>query len=579
MSRPSTFFRTLDGVTVHYDRTAAAPYGSRGIPYDFYATRELETKLDGCFAELWRICPLGRPEIIISAGAYVGKPGYHGSGEAFDLDGIHWANKSFICLNFPSDRHFYLGVDAILRKHFNTVLNFYFNRDHEDHLHVEFGGQAGFNRVRNKIFFLQAALTHVLEIPVAIDGAWGDETADGTARALSRLGIGGQIEDAPVWTRFLTAVAQRAFSGITPQREKTASELLRDVYSVITHELAGNPVRKKIETALTTFVSNEDVKKVLDLADDTPLDNPPVEATAKKVRVRKEKVGSVTKWYAIVDEEPEFLVGKETAFPRQGGNGLSLYAGVKYIPDDYRREYDFWADFIYPTAFCESEAGYFNALNTWDRAHFTFGFLQFAAHTYDGDFAKYFRALLGLPEAAAYFPDLKVKENRIHQKVGDEWVNLELNQEPTSLAKYLNPDFKVVEQIEAEQAARFIHWCEKSPANRNLQVKISVQVIREILSGRARTYALDGKPDKVCLVIADLHHQGRGGNQTVSLIKNALDTGGDMDKAYKNLLEIGKADYAPRIRTLRTKVAALERDGKLGIMKYNAAQKDFVPLS
>jgi len=172
-----------------------------------------------------------------------------------------------------------------------------------------------------------------------------------------------------------------------------------------------------------------------------------------------------------------------------------------------------------------------------------------------------------------------LKNNLIHQKTDSGLVNLEIDIEPTSLSLYLNPNFHEVEQIEVENAARFIHWSDNSVANRQLQVKISVQVIRDILNARARTYSLDGKPDKVCLVIADLHHQGRAGNQTVRLIKEALDTDGDMNKAYLNLLEIGKADYAPRIKTLRDKIVVMVRDGKLGKMKYSTARKDFVPIS
>ena len=70
------------------------------------------------FIELWRVCPLGRAEVVTSAGAYVNKPGSHGQGRGFDLDAIFWADKNFITLHYPQDRRFYLGVEAILRKHF-----------------------------------------------------------------------------------------------------------------------------------------------------------------------------------------------------------------------------------------------------------------------------------------------------------------------------------------------------------------------------------------------------------------------------------------------------------------------------
>lgn len=520
MARPNNFFKTLNGVPVHYDRLPLAAYGSRGVPYDFYATRDFENKLDAFFAELEAVCPLGRPEVITSGGAWVDKPLYHGSGEAFDLDGIHWADKRFVTREFPNDRRFYVGVEALLRKHFPTVLNYYFNQAHEDHFHIDLGGQLAFNRVRNKVLFLQSALTHVMEMPVAIDGGWGTETAGATANALAKLNISGQLENLDTWRQFLAAISARAFG-------ETISETV---------------------------------------------------PTGKRVTVRKQTVGSEQKWFATVDDEPEFLVGQEVPYPPQDGRGLKNYGGVKYNPDDYRAEYGFWADLILPTAICESAAGFFNTINTWDRAHFTFGFMQFAAHVFDGDFAQYFRGLLAMPEAADYFPDLQLKNNLVHRKVNGDLVNLETNTEPTKLALYLNPNYQAVERVEVENAARFMHWSNNSLASRQRQVEVSVKTFRQILSQRAETFSLDGKLDKVCLVIADIYHQGRGGPNRQTLIKNALATSGDMEKAYRNLLTIGQDKHAPRINTLKGKITSMVADEKLGIMKYSTANKDFVPM-
>ena len=520
MARPDNFFRTLNGVAVHYDRPPLAPYGSRGVAYDFFATTDFEHTLDAFFAELESVCPFGRPEVITSAGAWVNKPLYHGSGEAFDLDGIHWANKKFITLDFPDDRRFYLGVESILRKHFPTVLNYYFNAAHRDHLHIDVGGELGFNRVRSKILFLQSALSHVMETPVSIDGVWGPQTAGALANALAELNIGGQLESLETWRRFLDAMSARAFG-----------------------ESIAHPI-----------------------------------PAGKRVSVRRETVGNAKKWLASVDDEPEFFVGREAFYADQDGRGLSSYSGVKYKPEDYRQDFGFWADFILPTAYCESVEGFFNAINTWDKAHFTFGFMQFGAHVFNGDFAQYFRGMLALPEAAKYFPDLTLENNRVHRKVNGNLVNLETNTEPTRLATYLNSNFHVVEQGEVENAARLIHWSNNSLPSRRLQVAVSVQTFRRILSMRAATYSLDGKPDRVCLVIADIHHQGRGGQNKVTLIKNALDTNGDMEQAYQNLLTIGLPKFSQRINTLRSKIAAMVAEGRLGVMKYDAAQQDFVPV-
>jgi len=285
MSQPANFFDSLSGVPVHYDRPPLAPYGSRGVPHRFHCTDNFETKLNGCFTELWQVCPLGRAEVITSAGAFVDKPGFHGRGEAFDLDGLHWAGRAFVTLNYPSDSRFYLGVEAVLRKHFGTVLDYHYNPAHRDHLHIDTGGEVGFNRsLKSKVFFLQAALTEVLDIPVGIDGVWGDETSGAAAQALTRLGISGQLETKAVWLQFLSQIATRGF-GAAPviTIEPTVAELLRKVYSIISLELAENPVRKQIEGALTAFVSHPDLKRVLNLPDD----NPGPEAGDKQTRILK----------------------------------------------------------------------------------------------------------------------------------------------------------------------------------------------------------------------------------------------------------------------------------------------------
>ncbi len=124
MARPTNSFRTITRIPVNYDRLNN-DYGTRGIPYTFYSTNELEKKLDKCFGELWDLCPYGKAEIITSAGTYVNKSGQHGRGRAFDLDGIFWSNRDFVTLwdgYNKGDRRFYFGVYANLRKKFCTVL-------------------------------------------------------------------------------------------------------------------------------------------------------------------------------------------------------------------------------------------------------------------------------------------------------------------------------------------------------------------------------------------------------------------------------------------------------------------------
>ena len=130
------------------------------------------------------------------------------------------------------------------------------------------------------------------------------------------------------------------------------------------------------------------------------------------------------------DGGPSYFVGRRV--PYHGNIGLyNVFAGSKleklnYQAADFQQPHGFWAAFIEPTAMCEGRN--FLTLNTYDRAAFTFGFAQFAAHVENGDFVKYFRAMLGLPEAPDYFPHLGVVGGRICQTDGAVPVPLENDQ-------------------------------------------------------------------------------------------------------------------------------------------------------
>jgi len=68
--RPENSFTTLsERVPVHYDRSSGSGLGTRGTPRKWYCTADFEKKLDNCFAELWSKCPLGKAEVICTAGA------------------------------------------------------------------------------------------------------------------------------------------------------------------------------------------------------------------------------------------------------------------------------------------------------------------------------------------------------------------------------------------------------------------------------------------------------------------------------------------------------------------------------
>ena len=166
MRRPANVFKRLAGVPVHYDRfnEPGFGYGSRGKPHRFHSEESFERKLRACFKELWATVgdDYGEPKFTTSAGAYADKSGSHGLGRGFDLDGIFWSSKSFITANYPQDRQFYVAVEALLRKHFGTVLNYEYNAARRDHSHIDDTSPKGFSASRRTVgLFLQTALTTI----------------------------------------------------------------------------------------------------------------------------------------------------------------------------------------------------------------------------------------------------------------------------------------------------------------------------------------------------------------------------------------------------------------------------------
>jgi hypothetical protein len=283
------------------------------------------------------------------------------------------------------------------------------------------------------------------------------------------------------------------------------------------------------------------------------------------------------KYLAVVDGGHSFEVGRRVTYAARGGQTIglagSLGATDKYNPDDFFAQFGVWAYFIAPTALCESN-GHFATLNSYDIASFTWSFLQFGAHVPNGDFVIYFRKLLTDPGAVDYFPDLVLSGNRICRVEPSGSVPLETDLSTQALMNYLNPTIQAVEDVEVVNAAKLVDWTMNSPSARLLQVDAGVALFRANMKAYAQRYGLDGTADFVCLVVADIRHQGRGSS---SDILQALATGGNQQKAYDNLIQIGNHLYAPRCKTLDTAVKAFIQAGKLGTSKYSVSKSDFVP--
>ena len=287
--------------------------------------------------------------------------------------------------------------------------------------------------------------------------------------------------------------------------------------------------------------------------------------TPKMVRLEREGA----RYFAIIDEGPRFYVGSDVGY--LGTRGLMNThdsSGTSYHPEDSRDEFGFWADFIYPTAICESE-GYFQRINTYDRARFTFGFFQYAAHTPNDNFVLLLRELLGFPIAKAYFPDLILIEGAIHRQTERGIVRLETADSTDALMDYLNPSKDVVDEVEVINAAKFIHWSQNDSQHRHLQVTFTIDSMKKKMNSYSKRYGLHGVADKICLVIADIRHQGRAKSRHII---SALES----DDALGNLLRIGEGTFDDRIDTLRSEIERGEREGNLDKYKYDQIKEDFV---
>lgn len=272
------------------------------------------------------------------------------------------------------------------------------------------------------------------------------------------------------------------------------------------------------------------------------------------------------KYFGRIDGT-RFFIGSRV--PYQGGKGLVNARGTpaqKYSRAQFRDHHGFWADFIHPTA--SAEGALFHTLNTYDRACFTFSFLQFAAHVPNGDFVVYLRELLKLPLAAEYFPDLVLAGNRICRVTDLGPAPLESDASTAGLCDYLNPTTKEIEDTEVIQAAKLVHWAQNDPLHRQAQIEVGIAHFRRNMLQYAARYGLDGAAAPLCLVVADIRHQGRARSPAIIA---AL----ARPKPLDALLSLGSVLYPERVKVLRREINALTADGTFGKLKYSVAKADF----
>ncbi|WP_372574964.1 peptidoglycan-binding domain-containing protein [Ruegeria jejuensis] len=283
-------------------------------------------------------------------------------------------------------------------------------------------------------------------------------------------------------------------------------------------------------------------------------------------------------------------VGGEARF--QGFSGIARIKGFKdeqapvFSHKSWKQVFGPWAALIEATGLGESKNS-FSCLNSYDRAAFTFGFFQFAAHTPNDNLILLFRKLLALPEADRYFPDLRLVNDRVHKVTQNGTVSLEGAQnrqdgdnrtgEQGAFMEYLNGDMKSVDASELQAASRLVHWACHSPDHQLAQVEMAVETAKKKVARIANRVealgtSLDGRPMPQVAMAMDILHQGRGGKNTFPKIAAALKSSNPM----KQMQKIGRTDaFAGRIDLVAEHAQSLLGSGSLGKLRYRQDKNDF----
>ena len=287
-----------------------------------------------------------------------------------------------------------------------------------------------------------------------------------------------------------------------------------------------------------------------------------------------------TSWSATLNGKREIILGITQSFEDGDGKHLGLGVGGKQIKKIPQLKYDrgaaetewgLWAHFLWPTVVAESYGGYHMIVNAYDRARFTFGFYQLAAHTPGDNLILLFRELLALATAQTYFPDLKLDKGKVTQVIGSGTLDLEKvtlvtrpNKKKESqlldFMKYFNPDDKAMEQTEAFRTAQLAYWLEDDPQAIAAAVRVPFNIMLRKVKAAAKAYGLTGMRPELAIWVSDITHQGRGGP---AVIKAALKKK-TFESQYEALRAIGSgnSDYDGRRKTVHVCIQTLLKEKK-----------------
>jgi len=282
--------------------------------------------------------------------------------------------------------------------------------------------------------------------------------------------------------------------------------------------------------------------------------------------------------FARIADGPEFYVARRTTYgPRVGLAQIGRLTGPVYDPSAYLAEFGPWAQVLYAIGASES-ANRFNRINSYDRAAFTFGFFQLGAHTPEDNLVLLLREATALPAFQRHFPELQLKDGRLHCVNDRGGTDLEVavynarhdEHQLENLMRYLNPVETHLDEAELIHAARLVDLCATSPEFCALQVRTAIQITaRKFRERYQRWYDLNGASDSICVAIADIHHQGRAKKAQVRAALHST-------TPLASLTRIGEDQYPERCKSLRNIIATMEQSGQLGHHKYETVNGTFV---
>ncbi|SEQ96307.1 extensin family protein [Lentzea albida] len=212
-------FQKIDGTPVYYWRSNRGNTTAR----NWQATDAFYNALVAWIRDLRSLSSsYGSISYIVSAGFYVDKAGQHGAGTAMDLDHVRWSNGN---VTSPLDQHHasstaalrkrYLATEAVTRRRFRYVLDGWYNADHRDHIHADFGGMPVrvLKDSEADTKFVQGTCNNFRAAGLAIDGIWGPNTQAAFNGLKSALGVTGDPHTSTsVWQGMLSKIATKGFA-------------------------------------------------------------------------------------------------------------------------------------------------------------------------------------------------------------------------------------------------------------------------------------------------------------------------------------------------------------------------------